>query len=215
MKEKILISLVFLFLSGCFSITTKYPPIEYYKLHQEPVSAKNLGKTDVTLMIRDFTIATELDNESLWAQWDNSKVQIYYYHRWITNISEMITDFFHQRYSNLHVFMGGVVKASSWIVPDYILEGNVLEMTAVNSESKSANSNYTNISIQVTLARRTPMKIGRDVVFTESYNQKVPREDNTIASIIPAFSKGFSQIADKMLLDIQNAIAFDNSKEGR
>lgn len=200
--------------SGCVSITSKYPPIEYYKLHQEPVSAKNLGKIDITLMVRNFSVSSDLESENLQAIWDDNHIQKYYYHRWATDFPSMITDYFVERFSNVGAFTTGVVKSSSWILPDYYLEANILELTAKNSEKTAEGSNYVYVSLQITLARRTPLKTGKDVVFNENYYQKIERADNTVKSIVPAYSKALSQIADKVILDIEKAVAFDRTKEG-
>ncbi len=201
-----------LVLSACVSIKSDYQPITLYRLNQEAISAKNLGKINITFMIRNFTTASEFDTEHLLCTWDNSKVQPYYYHRWAADASEMMTDFFFTRYSKTQMFMGGVVGTDSWVVPDYFMEAKILEMMAYSSKEKSSNANYVNVSIQVSLARRSPLKIEKEIVYSDNYIQKIQRSDNLVSSIVPAMSKAVSQIADKLLLDIQSAVAVDQMK---
>ncbi len=213
MKKLLLFCLSLTVLSGCVSIISKYPPIEYYKLHQEPISAKNVGKVSVALMIRDFTVPSEFENENLWVKWDDNRIQKYFYHRWTSDLSELITEFFQERYNKTEAFMSGVVKTSSWVVPDYILEANILEMTANSSEKNAPGTNNAYISMQVSLSRRNVLKVDKAVIFSENYNQKIQRNDNSAKSIVPAFSVALSQLADKILLDIQSAIALDQMKK--
>ena len=80
---------------SCINLKSTYPEIQYYRLSQEPLTLKNLGKINATLMIRDFVSSGELDTEHLIALWDNTRLQKYYYHRWLTDVSALMTDFFY------------------------------------------------------------------------------------------------------------------------
>lgn len=196
-------------LSGCFSLKSNYPPIEYYRLTQEPVTLKNIAKMNVVLMVREMTASGEIDPEHLLATGNNNKIQQYYYNRWITDCSSLVTDFIINRLNAYNAFGVAVVSSSSFVVPDYILEGQIVELMAYNSESNEKDANYVNISLQINVINRVPLKIDNKVVYSKMYNAKVPRPDNSVKSIVPAFNKGLSQITDKMLVDIQGAIARD------
>ena len=216
MKVITCLILSLLLTSGCFSIKSDYPRVEYYRLSPEPLSLKNIAKINASLLVRDFSAGGELDTEHLTVLWSDNQVQQYYYHRWVNDCATLVTDFIINRYNQYNAFGGSVVRSSSYILPDYILEGQILELIAVNNAEKSKEPCNVSLSIQVNLLSRIPLKPENKVVLSKVYNLKVPRENNSVKTIVTAASKGISQIADKLLIDIQTAIATEQmSKENQ
>jgi ABC-type uncharacterized transport system auxiliary subunit len=210
MKTTCILFLIFL-VSGCISIKSEYPAIEYYRLSQEPPSVKNLGKIPDIILLRDISVSEENDQTSLVAIWDSTNIQKYFYHRWISDPSGLLTDFFITRFDNSAGFSSGIVKTGTSVVPDYVLEGRLLELNAYSSK-KSNGKNYVSVSMQFDLQSKIPLSLEKNVIFNQTYNMKIPRTDNSAASVAPAVSKAVSQIADKLMLDVQMSIAKRESK---
>lgn len=198
--------LIALFLQGCFSIKSEYPEIEYYRLEQKASSLTNSAPMDGTLQIRDFTVSNDLETDHLLALENSTKIKKYYYHRWITDCQALVTDFFINRYNTLQSFKGSVVKSSTVLVPNYIMEAQILDMIAHNREEGSG-SNFVFVSLQVTLLERIPLNPERKIVLSKEYTSKIPRPDNSVKSIPGAFSQAISEVADNVLNDIQQAIS--------
>lgn len=209
-----LYSSLFLFLiliSGCINLKSVYPEIQYYRLSQEAGILQNLntGTIKGNLQIRNFTIGAELETEHLLALVDENKLQVYQYHRWISDINDLITDFFVTRWNSYNFFSGAVLKSSTMIIPDYILEGHVLDMFAHNNKDNVKDGNFVYISLRVTLLKRIPLSTDRNIVINKVYTNKTLRESSSVNTLAPTYSKCISEIADKMLYEIQEAIAKD------
>lgn len=192
--------------NSCISIRTEYPPTEYYRLEQNPLTLRNVGKIDATLLVREVIPSAELESTNLMAIWDNERIQRYNYHQWNSEIAPMVTDFIIKRLNLYAGFSGGVIKSTSSILPDYILETQLIDMMAYNTE-KAADGNYVFISVQANLIKRIPLDTNKNIIFSQVYTQKISRPNNSVKTIAPTFSSAFSLLTDKLLIDIQSAIA--------
>jgi ABC-type uncharacterized transport system auxiliary subunit len=202
----ILLSLI-IGLSGCINIKSEYPQIDYYRLNQEPTTFKNTATIEGILQIRNFVVNEQFESNYLLVMKDDNSIQKYYYHRWITDISSMITDFVITRFNNMKSFSGGVIRASGMLTPDYILEGQVLDFSARNTENNDKQPPYVTASIQVSLVRRIPFQTEIHLILNKVYSVKINRENNNVRSIPPAYSKSISQISDMLINDVQEVIA--------
>lgn len=209
MRNTILLLLVLFFVGSCINLKEPYPQINYYKLLADKSSIENIGSLDKTLMIKDLTASSEIETTHLLALWDNEHIQRYYYHRWITDAPSMITDFINNIFSKNDYFNKGVVMSSSMAVPDYILEGEVLDMMAFSTKKGEANQNYVYVSIKITLIKRTKILKDNPIILNEVYPFKIVRKNNSVKSIPDAFSRAWSQVAHQILVDVHNAIESD------
>ncbi|HPI20971.1 MAG TPA: ABC-type transport auxiliary lipoprotein family protein [Candidatus Kapabacteria bacterium] len=207
MKSLYKYCLLFVCLTGCISIKSDYPATEYYRLEQEQTKYRNIGTIPNALLVRDFTLSEEIDTDRLIAVVDNTSVKRYFYHRWITDCSSLITDFIVKRYNEMNTFANGVVKSTSIIMADYILEGHILDMVAHNSDVNKEVKNDISLSIRITLLGKIPNSTENEVLLSKVYSRKETRLNNLATTIAPAFSKAFSLLADEILGDIQVAIA--------
>ncbi len=202
--------LLFLFISiipSCINLKDEYPEFHFYRLTQFPGSSSemNLGTTKGSLQVRDFTASEEIDDESLTAIYDKIKVKKYFYHRWISNLSDMFTEFIINRYSKVNVFEGGVIRPGSLIIPNYILEGQILDMGFFVNED-SNDGNYAEISIRITLLKRDEMNTNNSVILNKIYTVRHPVDSDDVELIPIAYSRALSQITDQMLIEIINTI---------
>ncbi len=199
-------------LYGCISLKSEYPEISYYRLSQEPIKINNSGNIDGTLQIRNFSSSDQLNIDNIMVILDEDKVQNYYYHRWVSAPADLVTDFIIERINNAKLFNGGVIKPNSLVIPDYILEGHLLDMIAHNTKDLESDTNFIIISYQISLIKKEPLKTERNVLLNKLYTISVPRKNNEVASIAPAFSRGMSELSDMMLNDIIEAVKNSGNK---
>src|SRR3989339_987971 len=199
-------------LYGCISLKSEYPEISYYRLSQEPININNGGGITGTLQIRNFSSSDQLNTEHIMAIWDETKIQNYYYHRWVSAPAELVTDFIIERMNNAKLFNGGVIKPNSLVIPDYILEGHLLDMIAHNTRDRELDTNFIIISYQISLIKKEPLKTERNVLLNKLYTISVPRKNNEVSTVAPAFSRGMSKLSDKMLNDIIEAVKNSGNK---
>jgi ABC-type uncharacterized transport system auxiliary subunit len=196
-------------LGGCISIMQEYPEIEYYRLNQEKAKYKNIGQITGVLQIRDFNISQEADSEQLIVMEGTTRLEKYYYHRWISGPDDMITDFMVERFNRMKTFSGGALRTSSLLLPDYILEGEVLEMSAHNSDSDEDGANHVYMAIHINLIKRDPLKIDKTILLNKIYEGRENREDDEIRNVAPAFSLLVSDLTDQLIFDVQSMISKD------
>lgn len=203
------------FFTSCINLREEYPEIHYYRLNQTDGKIQNIGTGTIegTLQIRDFSVSDEIDTDNFLAVSGGTSIQKYFYHRWISNCSELVTNFILTRYNNLGVFTKGAVKPGSMILPDYILEGQVIDMMAHNNEGEEKNINYVYISLRISLLKKVPLNTDKAIILNKIFTVKSPRINNSVESIATAFSNAVSQISDQMLLEIQEAIVKDRTIE--
>lgn len=207
----LIIPLILVSVNSCINIKSDYPQIQYYRLNQEPTKLKNIGKIEGSLQVRAITISEEFKYDNLLALWDSSYIQMYYYHRWIANPDALVTDFIINRLNNLNVFKNGVLNSSSIAVPDYILEGQIIDWT-VYSSNKGISGQYTNsvsFAIRINIVKRDSLGSIRNNIINKVYSIRIPRPNTNVQSIAPAFSSAVSSVTDMIIMDIQTAIATD------
>ncbi len=191
--------------SGCINLREEYPEIIYYRLQQEPLQIKNLEKSSGALLLRYFTSPIDLETEHLIAVDSDNRLQKYYYHRWTTDCPSLITDYFIERYNKLDAFTDGTIKESSYIAPNYVLEGQILEFIAYNNKN-IPDSNYVVVTIQANLMKKKDNSVDNKVILNRTYTERASRIGNKVETIAPAFSKAVAAIADRMLADISETI---------
>lgn len=186
--------------NSCISIKSDYPEINFYNLDQTATTAAAQQDLEIALMIRDFSIAAEYDSERILTKWEGLRIQRYFYHRWTADPAELITDYFTGTMSRSSVF-SSVITPPTVIIPDYILEGEIIEMMAYSSEDEETE-NYVVLSLKMSLISTDPAKTEENVVMDKVYTTKVQRENEKAATIAPAFSNAASKLSREVLSDI-------------
>ena len=88
----------------------------------------------------------------------------------------------------------------------------MLELMAYNTQGSKNEANNVYISLQVNIISRITLNQENKVILSKVFHITIPRNDNSVQTIVPAASSGLSQLADKILIEIQNAIAMDKMK---
>ncbi len=206
MKNLVLLIIVALFAVSCINLKEPYPKINYYRISPEKSSVEHIKPLDATIMIRDFSASSEIETTHLLTMWDNDYIQRYYYYRWVADAPSMVGDFINNTFSKNKIFEKGVVTSSSMAVPDYILEGEILDMMAYSTKDGNTNGNYVYVAIKINLIKRTRILDENPILLSEVYNFKIVRQNNSVKSIPDAFSRAWSHLADQILIDIHRKI---------
>jgi ABC-type uncharacterized transport system auxiliary subunit len=207
MKIKIIFFIgIISMVSGCIHLKDEYPKINFYILKHEPTSLSNMAQKNVSLVIRDLYLNEAYSGSQIFANWEKNRVQKYFYHRWINDFSQIATDFLITRFDKMNIFKGGVSNSSTTIIPDYIIEGNIIELYAQNNEIINKNNCFVNMEVSITFFRRNKSGVPIEQVFTKIYSQKTQRPNNDAETIPEAFSKSYSIICDQIIVDVNNAV---------
>lgn len=193
-----------LFLFGCINLREPYPKIEYYNLVQEESLLKGLPSKEPVVMVRRVQVNESYDTPHLLVYSEANSVRRLYYHRWISDISTISTDFFITRINKSGLLKQGIVRSGSIAIPDYIIEPQLIDMTAFDSQQKGGEC-YVNVEFKVSILKRKPDN-NLEVLFSSVYKQKFVRRKKDIKYIPEAYSKVFSLAVDNIIADMSNVI---------
>jgi len=194
------------FLVGCFSIRTPYIPTQYYTLNQQPYAFKNIAELETFVLYKEFTVPEELVDNKVIVWFEDGSVKKYNYHRFTSDYPDLINDFIFTRLNLSKAFKYGISNSSSSIIPQFILEGKILEFRAYG-DSKDKNKSWVNVAIQANLLKYIPVTNQNKVVLSKVYSQRVDFTSREISSIPQAFSTALSAIVDRLIIDLQTVIA--------
>lgn len=208
MKRNLLGSLLLLAVISCFSLRTPYIPIVYYYLTQEAFSFRNIATIETYVIFKEFSIPDELLDSRIVICYDDGTMQRFNYHRFSSDYSELLNNFIYSRLNQSKAFKYGVSTFNTATVPNYIIEGSILDFKAY-ANRKDKLKNWVQISFNVKLIKYEPLEQNKKIIFSANYSQKLDVPERENSKFVQGFSKLFSLMIDKMILDIQSAIAQD------
>lgn len=191
-------------LSGC-GLRTEYPDIHFYKLNSYPESKiKESAVFNASLLIRDVMVSTGDETDQIMTTNEDGSIKKYYYHRWISDIPSLLSDFFRERYTKFGLFKGGISKSASAIIPDYILEITVLDF---KSQNTSKGAPYVEVTVTATFLAHPRDEVKPiEKLFTKTFSAQEFRQNTDANAIAPAFSKALNVIADEIYLALYNYV---------
>ncbi|MFN3307114.1 MAG: hypothetical protein ACK42Z_08020 [Candidatus Kapaibacteriota bacterium] len=208
MKRNPIKFLLLLVLTSCFSVRTPYIPTIYYYLNHEAFSFRNIATIETYILLKEFSVPDELLDNRIVIWYDDGTIQKFNYHRFNTDYSELLNGFIYSRFNQSKAFKYGVASFNTAIVPNYILEGSIIEFKAFASR-QDKKKNWVQISFNVNLIKYEPLEQNKKIIHSGNYSQKLEVSERENSIIVQAFSKLFSLMTDKLILDIQSAIAQD------
>lgn len=202
-RISILVVLVF-GLYGC-GLRTEYPDIHYYKLNSYPeTKIKESAVFNASLLIRDVMVSSGDETDQIMTTNEDGSIKKYFYHRWISDIPSLISDFFRERYTKFGLFKGGISKSASAIIPDYILEITILDF---KSQNTSKGAPFVEVTVTATVLAH-PRDAAKPIekLFTKTFKSHEFRQNTDANAIAPAFSKALNTIADDIYLALYNFV---------
>ncbi|MDT3739504.1 MAG: hypothetical protein RO257_08395 [Candidatus Kapabacteria bacterium] len=204
--NKVIISIILLVIfTSCINLREPYPQIEFYTLTQEPSLLHDLPKKQSKVMVRNIIVNESINTPHLLINWDASRVQKLFYHRWISDLSSLSTDFFITRLNQCGLLNYGVIRSGSIATPEYIIEPHLIDFAAYNTEMPNSGENYVEIELKVDVLKRMPNN-NLDIVFSNIYKQKFIRKKTEIKYIPDSYSKIFSIAVDNVISDLSNLL---------
>lgn len=205
MNKLVLCILTILTLNSCVNLREPYPKIDYYSISQETSLLTNLPVKDAKLMVRRVLVNESFDTPHILIKTELSGVQKLFYHRWISDVSTMTTDFVITRLNQCGLFKNGVLRNSSIAIPDYFVEIQIIDMTAYNFEPPRTQENYVSIELKADILKRMPDN-SLKILSGKSYKQTYTRRIEGTKYIPEAYSKVFSLAVDNLVSDLSNNI---------
>lgn len=200
--QLILIFLIFFF-PGCINLREDYPTINYYSLSN--ISYKeSREKVFGILQIRNFNAPNTLSGQRILVENSDGSIQRLYYHRWSDNFDQLLTWLAISRLSEQKIFSGGVVSQNSNLIPNYILEGEILNLKAVNH--RNPDSSFIELSVKFSLLWFNQDSSKFVLNFTNTYNSRFVRNNSRPSSIAQATNLAANDILEKMSYEIINRI---------
>ena len=196
----LVVLIILITLQSCIKLDFKneYIEVDYYTLSQAEFKTVKDVKIDKSVMIRNFTIATEFDTEYLFEKKGENEIEIYHYHRWLDLPAPLFTDYLTKRFINSETF-SSVLKSGSFAIPDLIIEAHIVEFGGYQINKQS----YSFIKMNINVLKNNSKK---DVLLSKMYEHIEPRKNKKASSIPEAMSLGISEISDKLIIDINESI---------
>lgn len=192
--------------SSCISLKSEYPKTSYYRLVQKPLAVKPpaLSAKEI-VVVKTFSIDSELDTDHILALNGSTEVQRYQYHRWISDLRELATAYVANRLQSSGMFTGGVYTEATSLLPTLELETRLVDFTGRNTPAPGSNStaaNTANVALHLTVKRYSATNATQTVVLQKVYSHSIQRPNDTAASIPEALSDALAAIVDAVLADI-------------
>lgn len=202
-----IISLIFLIIvtNSCINLKSDYPDIQFYNISPDFDSIKSDFQIPGSIFIRQFSSGNAYDTDYFIASTGENKIKKYFYHRWTDNFNNLATDYFIQTFTRKKIFSDGVYESTSYIIPDFVLEGHIIEILAHNDLDNNEN-NYASISINLSFINRGN-KLNEPVkLFNKEFSAKVKRPNKKVSTIAPAFDSCMTIITNKLIKEISHSL---------
>ena len=199
-------------LTSCISLKSEYPEISYYNLQPIEPAQPVERPLDGVLLVRQFLSHAEYSGENILVSKDHNEVERLYYHRWVDEPATLVSDMLVQRCLEADLFRGGVVQGASQVLPDYFVEGRVMELMAGEGRPPQLEAvgdrvrGWATVRVHFSLVRIDAERSSREVVLQRIYEYTAPRPNTNIASIAPAVSMAAGNVVDKFIADMASAL---------
>ncbi|OGU60636.1 MAG: hypothetical protein A2X64_07840 [Ignavibacteria bacterium GWF2_33_9] len=198
----ILLSLMF---TSCINLREDYPEINYYGIKTDNIKAAKF-KAEGLLQVRPFGGANLLSERRFMVETSEGKTDKYYYHRWSDDFQELFTWEVISQLSKGKYFTDGIVNQGTALIPDYILEGDILSLRIYNDEDNRVDSSFVELQVKINLISRKPSKSSINSLYTNDYTQRITRKSNKALTISAAVSKAAEMIITQIGDDIVKQI---------
>jgi len=190
--------------AGCFRLSQPAPDIREYRLAYAPPTIAGQPQP-VTLRIASLGVAAMYDRQPIVYGDDAYSGGTYYYARWSTNPSAMLTDLLARDFVDSHLYLA-VQQGPSPVPNDYQLGGEIEEI----EERTTSAGCVARLRLRAVLVRvrasATP------VVLQTSYAAEEPCACNDVRALAEAMSKAAEQISAQLQRAVYEAIEKDRKR---
>jgi len=192
----LILTLVF-FLYSCINLREDYPKINYYEL-------KSINHIDFAydidgiIQIRNVIVPPSIDNEFVFIHQNDGATKKLYYNRWNENFDLQLHRILLEKFNTANVFNGGVISQSSIIIPNYILEVELLQLQIFDTPDE----NYIDFKAKISLLNYNNKSLQMELTFTKIYEIHKTRENSKISNIFPAINELTNDFIDQIIQDV-------------
>jgi len=190
--------------AGCFHLSQPSPDIREYRLSYPPPTIAG-QPLPVTLRIASLGVAAMYDRQPIVYADDAYSGGTYYYARWSTSPSAMLTDLLARDFVDSHLY-AAVQQGPSPVPNDYQLGGEIEEI----QEHMSASGCAARLRLRALLVRlRTA---GNPVVLQSSFAAEEPCGCNDVRVLAAAMSTAMEQLSAQLQHAVYEAIENDRRR---
>ncbi len=196
-----------LFSAGCLNLKQPALKVDYYQIDPKPVKRTKPEPLDIVLGVRYFDAAAAFDSDRIVYKEGQNKWQTYFYHRWITNATEMVHDALVKdlQLSDNYLAVVPVPGAIPW---DYEIGGYVQGIY----ENDLGSGWESVINLYITFIKSPLETTQKKVLFQENYHAAVPCKGKDPKAVTAAMSTAMQQIAAKLQQDIDKAVVEEEKR---
>lgn len=205
MTKSLLSLFVLVMFAGCINLREPYPKIEYYNLRQVSSAPKDYPKLEQTVMLRRMLVNESIDSPHILMTTQGTNIRRLFYHRWISDLSTLGTDFIVTRLNQSGLFKNGIIRSASVTNPDYIIEPQLIEMITNETINDNPDENFVSIELKVDLVKRMDNS-KFEIVMSKSYKKQLKRESKELKYIANSYSMIFSDAIDNLISDLAENI---------
>ena len=187
--------------AGCFHLSQPSPNIREYRLAYAPPAITD-QPLPVTLRIAPLGVAAMYDRQSIVYGDDAYSGGSYYYARWSTNPSAMLTDLLARDFVDSHLYTA-VQQGPSVLANDYQLGGEIEEI----QEHMQASGCTARLRVRALLVRLRAAAV--PVLLQASFGAEEPCACNDVRALAEAMSKAMEQVSAQLQQSVYAAIAKD------
>lgn len=202
-KIYILLLLISIAFSSCFSIKSDYPEIKYYTLNPG-ISVLTIPKQiNKSISMRSFTLQSDLHPERISVKGVNSSINYLFRQRWGADIDKLLSDYIFESLSNENIFSKGVYKSSENIFSDYVLDCQIIDFSAYND---SKNDDF-KIKIELNLQVKEYNNSSKDNSIASYRISKVIKRDDKKDDLIAKYlnetlNEIYKELINNMITDL-------------
>ncbi len=191
-------------LAGCVHLSQPSPDIREYRLAYTPPPMTG-QPLPVTLRIASLGVAAMYDRQPIVYGDDAYSGGTYYYARWSTSPSAMLTDLLARDFVDSHLY-AAVQQGPSPVPNDYQLGGEIEEI----QEHMSPTGCTARLRLRALLVR---LRAASPVVLQNSFAAEAPCGCNEVRELAEAMSKAMEQVSAQLQQAVYDAIAKDRARK--
>lgn len=198
-----------LFSAGCLNLKQPALKVDYYQIEPKPVKRSKPEPLNIVLGVRYFDAAAAFDSDRIVFKEGQNEWQMYFYHRWITNATEMVRDALLKdlQLSDNYLAVVPVPGAIPW---DYEIGGYV---QGIYENDLGSGGWESVINLYITFIKSPPETAQRKVLFQENYHAAVPCKGRDPKAVVAAMSTAMQQIIAKLQQDIDRVVVEEEKRE--
>jgi ABC-type uncharacterized transport system auxiliary subunit len=190
--------------AGCFRLSQPSPDIREYRLDYPPPTVGGQG-LPVTLRIAPLGVAAMYDRQAIAYSDGPYSGGTYYYARWSTNPSAMITDLLARDFVASHLYTA-VQQGPSAVPNDYQVGGEIEEIAERSAPTGCSAQLRLRVLLVRVRAAATP------VVSQTSYAAVEPCTCNDPRALAQAMSQAMARVSEQLQQAVYDSIAKDRAR---